>query len=119
MAEPVWLKTISNHAVITRDELLQWLGVDKLQLKSMLKNDGLPPPRFTGINAKQDSGVITKCSRWRVGDVRAWLDGGARLKKEIETDIAIEASRHTKTVRENDGGWFVGKKSSKPLTRRY
>lgn len=109
MAEPSWLKTISNHAVITKAELLEWLGVTAPQLKVMLRDDGFPPPRFGGFHGKTTSKRVTHTSRWRVGDVRAWLEGPSRLRKELETEIGAEQSKSTKTLiargADSMGGW--------------
>ena len=109
MAEPSWLKTISNHAVITKTELLEWLGVTAAQLKVMLRDDGFPPPRFGGFKSKPASERLTSTSRWRGGDVRAWLEGAARLRKELETEIAAEQSNKNKALIARGlnpmGGW--------------
>lgn len=99
MAEPTWLKTISNHAVIGKGELLEWLGVTAAQLKAMLRDDGFPPPRFGGFHSKPASERVTSTSRWRVGDVRAWLEGSARLRKELATEIGAEAGAFVKATR--------------------
>ena len=96
MEEPLWLKTISNHAVIRKEELLQWLGVSSEELRLMSLNDGFPAPRFGGFRSKPTSTRITSTSRWRVGDVRGWLEGSARLRKELATEIGAERSDWTK-----------------------
>ena len=98
MAKPAWLKTISNHAVIGKGELLEWLGVTAAQLKVMLRDDGFPPPRFGGFNSKPTSERVTSTSRWRVGDVRAWLEGSARLRKELATEIGADRAEWRKRM---------------------
>jgi hypothetical protein len=45
--EPAWLRTVSNHAVLTRDEVLQWLQVSAPQLPHLVAHQGFPLPRFT------------------------------------------------------------------------
>ena len=113
MSEPTWLKTISNHAVISRAELLEWLGVTGHQLKALVKHQGFPQPRINNFKA---NGVVhdrlTPASRWRVGDVRAWLEGSPRLVKELSTPVGSESSQSIKTLRERgyDGmARYVGK----------
>lgn len=98
MTEPSWLKTISNHAVITKAELLEWLGVTGAQLGIMMRDAGFPPPRFGRFYSKSAAKRITNTCRWRVGDVRAWLEGSARLQKELETEIGAERANTTKAL---------------------
>lgn len=64
---PTWVDTASNDAVITSVELRQWLGIRSVQgFKSMLEiNPDFPKPLFPGRGGRP--------SRWRVGDVRAWM----------------------------------------------
>ena len=99
MSEPLWLKTISNHAVIKKSELLEWLGVGGTYLKLLIKEQGFPPPRFGSFASKPGSKQITSASRWRVGDVRAWLEGSPKkLQKEIETEIGAERNAGIKAL---------------------
>lgn len=109
MAEPNWLKTISNHAVINKGELMEWLGVNAEELRMMLTEQGFPPPRFGGFRSKPTTARITKTSRWRVGDVRAWLEGSERLRRELETEIGAERSAGSKALLARGcnpmGGW--------------
>lgn len=117
MAEPGWLKTISNHAVISREELMEWLQIDKLALRVLLKDEGLPPPRFGGFGKRNAVGElkITARSRWRVGDVRAWLENPARLQAELQTEISAESSNYTRKVRAYGGdGFFTRKRLEQP-----
>lgn len=93
MSEPLWLKTISNHAVIRKSELQDWLGVNSSELLLLVQNQGFPPPRFGAFESKPGSKRITSASRWRVGDVRAWLEGSTKkIQKELATEIGAERS---------------------------
>lgn len=95
-----WVTVASNHAVISRDELMEWLGgITSEQLRVLLVRDGLPPPRFGNFTGKTTPpGRLNKSCRWRVGDVRAWLAGAeSRLTREVATDIGAEQSKSSKT----------------------
>jgi carbamoylphosphate synthase small subunit len=112
MSEPTWLKTISNHAVISRSELLEWLGVDQRQLTLMLRRQGFPRPRISNSMTGPIGGRVTSTSRWRVGDVRAWLAQSPALSDEVSTPLGSHSSQSIKTLRAAgyDGmGKFVGK----------
>jgi predicted DNA-binding transcriptional regulator AlpA len=64
-----WIKTAANNAVITRDEVLAWVKLGKVDLRKMVLSGQFPSPKF-GMSAR-----ITNTARWRVGDIREWLDG--------------------------------------------
>jgi predicted DNA-binding transcriptional regulator AlpA len=99
MSEPLWLKTISNHAVIKKSELLEWLGVSGPYLRLLITEQGFPPPRFGSFASKPGSKQITSASRWRVGDVRAWLEGSPKkLQNELQIEIGAERSPHIKAL---------------------
>jgi hypothetical protein len=101
MDEPGWVRVASNHAVITKDELLEWLRIPSRDLKPMLDNQGFPSPRFVGGKSPRSglpSKVLSSRCRWRVGDVRAWLEGGRRLEAELATEIAAEKSEHNRAA---------------------
>jgi hypothetical protein len=92
--EPGWLKTISNHAVITRDELLEWIKVNPKDLLALVAA-GFPSPRFG--SGKNPSFKLTSRCRWRVGEVRAWLAQDAqRLSRELQTEVGAEQIPNTK-----------------------
>lgn len=85
---PAWVSTASNHAIINRDELLQWLRLTRQQFWLLsIEHPDFPKPRFGGASKVGP----TKASRWRVGDVRAWLAGSQRLiDRETATPVAAE-----------------------------
>lgn len=83
MSELTWTCTANPNAVVTRDELLEWLKIARYELKALCDSQGFPPPRFTGRGA--DTKRVTARSRWRVGDVRAWLAARANLQREMST----------------------------------
>lgn len=86
VSDPTWTGTANPNAVVTRDELLEWLKIKSYELKALCDLQGFPPPRFTGRGA--DARKVTARSRWRVGDVRAWLAARATLRKELATPTA-------------------------------
>lgn len=113
MSEPLWLNTISNHAVITRAELLVWLKVKVPELRLMIVDFGFPPPRFGSYRAVRGTKTTTATCRWRVGDVRAWLEGSRRLEKELATKIAAEA---TQSIRARQSLDYVMNSPTVPFT---
>lgn len=64
-----WIKTAANNAIITRDEVKQWLRVSTPELRALIAEQGFPQPKY-GMSDR-----LTTTARWRVGDVRQWLDG--------------------------------------------
>jgi hypothetical protein len=85
------MKLASNHAVIKKEELLQWLDVTAQELRILIDEQGLPPPRFGQFRKQPNTKRITSTSRWRVGDVRAWLAGSEKaLKRELSTEIGAD-----------------------------
>jgi hypothetical protein len=91
-----WIKTASNHAVINKAELCQWLSIPARDLLVLVRNDQrFPRPRFGAFRTTQDAKnaqtIPTSC-RWRVGDIRAWLEGSARLEKELATEVMADSN---------------------------
>lgn len=84
---PTWTRTASDAAIISRDEVLQWLGVDVDQLRALTKLKQFPPPRLLGAHTSTNK--LTSSSRWRVGDVRAWMNGA-----DIGIELAKPLARH-------------------------
>ena len=92
MSELTWVTTASPNAVVSRDELLQWLKVSRKELVVMIDR-GFPKPRFT---AGRESSRITSRCRWRVGDVRAWIAG---RDADVRADRPISVSDETESAR--------------------
>lgn len=87
----IWIKTASNHAVISKQELLEWLDINPAQLKTITDRDGFPQARMGGFGGRPTSNRITSTSRWRVGDVRAWLANNVvSFHHEMAQPIAAE-----------------------------
>lgn len=98
-----WIRTASNHAVITKSELMQWLGVRNDELRRMVNQERFPRPRFGGFRRTTSCSAdwLTTSCRWRVGDVRAWLSGSeARMQFEAHVEIAAESTK-SKAAREH------------------
>lgn len=100
---PTWTRTASDNAMISRDELLQWLGVESRNLAKLIANRGLPRPRRAGI--WHTGKAITKTCQWRVGDVRAWLRRGdveaavsTPLKPKRPGGIELRSSGESKRI---------------------
>ena len=93
---PQWSRTVSDRAIITRAEVLEWVGVKSTDLRPLIDVMGFPPPRMTGIRNK--AGFITSTCRWLAGDVRAWLNGspGVRLKMSTKRP-AVRIDRKART----------------------
>lgn len=89
--KPNWIRTASDHAVISREELREWLQLkSEKQIPLLIDSQGLPKPRFLG-KGRQGKGIssyITKNARWRVGDIRAWLSGN-ELRQRAETTTRV------------------------------
>lgn len=84
MSEADWIRTASQNAVVTRNEVLQWLKITAPHLKRLLEVEGFPAPRFKG---RSGSSRTTRGCRWRVGDIRAWLEASADLRKELAKPV--------------------------------
>jgi hypothetical protein len=93
-----WVKTASNHAIVTKAELCQWLAMPARDLLVVMMSDpSFPRPRFGNFrpDPKSKSGQkLPSSCRWRVGDIRAWLEGSARIAKEPSTPIAPNSVWH-------------------------
>ena len=87
MQEPSWVRVASSNSIISRDELVAWLGVPHGHLHVMIKTQGFPPPRFKALRAIKDKGWLTITCRWRVGDVRSWLNGAGNLEAELQKPV--------------------------------
>lgn len=92
MSSPNWLDTISDHAVLTKKEVQTWLGVTSPQLLILLKQ-GFPAPRFGGYKPTTGHQKLPMTCRWRVGDVRAWLEAPDRLGAELAKPIGDPLAR--------------------------
>lgn len=107
MAEPTWVGTANPNAVLTRDEVLQWLKISRAELKHLCSTRGFPPPRYGATNPS--AARMTNRSRWRVGDVRAWLASRETLDQELSTPTAMgdEAQENRHGRRTKDALWVI------------
>jgi hypothetical protein len=90
-AIPSWVGIASPHAMITKDEVLEWIRITGSELRAMVLGNDFPKPRF----GTSSNGHFTNRTRWRVGDVRAWA-AGAEKRLEVELAKPIGESQTSK-----------------------
>lgn len=68
--ELTWVKTASNNAMLSKDEVMAWMKLDATaDLRALIRDQSFPKPKFgMAVSCRLSS----KC-RWRVGSIRAWL----------------------------------------------
>jgi hypothetical protein len=95
---PTWVRTASNHAMISKAEVCEWLGCRLTDLPGMIERGEIPEPRVGRSGAR----LGAKC-RWRVGDMRAQLAGSPRLAAEIATPIGDPSAQRGTGTPQREG----------------